>query len=93
MCLLKYVLNCEKHFSYFIFRPELSDIRINCDRSGKGLLYSVETSPRATLSTTNPKRLVLRSNPFPVVGSLCYGTASCVSKHAARLQCLNCAMG
>jgi hypothetical protein len=32
MCLLKYVLNYEQHFSFFIFRSGLSDMWINCNR-------------------------------------------------------------
>jgi hypothetical protein len=39
MCLLKYIFNCEQHFPFFIFRSELSDIRINCDRIIEGYLY------------------------------------------------------
>jgi hypothetical protein len=39
MCLLKYVLNCEQNFSFFIFRAGLSDIRINCNQISEGLLY------------------------------------------------------
>jgi hypothetical protein len=40
MCLLKYVLNCEQHFSFFMFRSGLSDIRVNCNRIIEGSLYS-----------------------------------------------------
>jgi hypothetical protein len=32
MCLIKYVLNCEENFSFFILLYGLSDIRINCNR-------------------------------------------------------------
>jgi hypothetical protein len=32
LCLLKYVLNCEQNFSFFIFRFRLSHIWINCNR-------------------------------------------------------------
>jgi hypothetical protein len=40
-CLLKYVLNCEEDSSFVIFRSELSDFRINCDRTSDGLLCSI----------------------------------------------------
>jgi hypothetical protein len=36
--LLKYVLYCELHFSFFIFGFGLSDIQINCNRITDGLL-------------------------------------------------------
>jgi hypothetical protein len=39
MCLLKYVLNCEQHFSCFILPSEFSDIPIDCNRISEGLLY------------------------------------------------------
>jgi hypothetical protein len=38
MCLLKYVLNCEQNFSFFIFRPGLSDKLINCNTIRERLL-------------------------------------------------------
>jgi hypothetical protein len=39
MYLLKYVLNFEQHFSFFIFWSGLSDIQINRNRISEGLLY------------------------------------------------------
>jgi hypothetical protein len=38
MSLLKYVLNCEQNFQFFIFRIRLSDIQINYNRISEGLL-------------------------------------------------------
>jgi hypothetical protein len=31
-CHLKYLLNCEQNFSFFLFRSGLSDMQINCNR-------------------------------------------------------------
>jgi hypothetical protein len=38
MCVLKYVLNCEQHFT---FQSGLSDILVNCNQISKGFTVHV----------------------------------------------------
>jgi hypothetical protein len=44
MCLSKHVLNCQRNFSFSIFRSGLSDIRINCNRISGGLHIYIQTT-------------------------------------------------
>jgi hypothetical protein len=39
MCLLKYVLNCEQNFSFFVFWSRLSSIWVKCNQVSEGLMH------------------------------------------------------
>jgi hypothetical protein len=52
MRLLNFVPKYEEHFLFFIFRPGLSDIRINRNRINEGLLYVTDIT---TFCLTNKR--------------------------------------
>jgi hypothetical protein len=63
------LFNCEQHISFSIFRSELSDIRINCNRITEGLLCNGHWN-------VGPGRM-------PSVKCTCPATPAYISKHKA----------
>jgi hypothetical protein len=72
ICLLKHVLNCEQHFSFFVSRSGLSDIRINCNRTNEDLLFSEQFFSTGEAHPSDGTRRLAGWNmrPWRVVGLL-----------------------